>query len=66
MPAEIVTRLHAEVVKACADLEIQKKLAVLGGDVVCNTPAEFRAFLAADIARWKEVAAAAKISLDPK
>lgn len=66
VPAEIVTRLHAEVVKACADQEIQKKLAVLGGDVVCNTPAEFRAFLAADIARWKEVATAAKISLDPK
>jgi tripartite-type tricarboxylate transporter receptor subunit TctC len=66
VPAEIVTRLHAEVVKACADQEIQKKLAVLGGDVVCNTPAEFRAFLGADIARWKEVATAAKISLDPK
>ena len=66
VPAEIVTRLHAEVVKACADQEIQKKLAVLGGDVVCNTPAEFRTFLAADIARWKEVATAAKITLDPK
>ena len=32
-------------------------LAVLGGETVCNTPAEFGAFLDADIARWKDVAA---------
>lgn len=56
VPPAIVQRLHAEIAKACADAEVQQKLSVLGGETVCNTPAEFGAFLDADIARWKDVA----------
>ena len=63
VPPAIVERLHAEIVKACADTQIQEKLAVLGGETVCNSPAEFKSFLAADIARWKEVAGKANITL---
>ncbi|KUL95107.1 hypothetical protein DK26_13865 [Bosea sp. WAO] len=63
VPPAIVERLHAEIVKACADTQIQEKLAVLGGETVCNSPAEFKSFLAADIARWKEVAGKASITL---
>lgn len=63
VPPAIVERLHAEIVKACADTQIQEKLAVLGGETVCNSPAEFKAFLAADIARWKEVAGKANVTL---
>ncbi len=63
VPQAIVERLHAEIVKACADTQIQEKLAVLGGETVCNSPAEFKSFLAADIARWKDVAGKAKVTL---
>ncbi len=66
VPQAVITRLHGEIVKACADADVQQKLAVLGGQTVCNTPAEFGAFLAADIARWKDVATKANISLEPK
>jgi tripartite-type tricarboxylate transporter receptor subunit TctC len=31
---------------------------------VCNTPAEFAAFVAADVKRWREVAAKAGIRLE--
>jgi tripartite-type tricarboxylate transporter receptor subunit TctC len=63
VPPAIVERLHAEIVKACSDTQIQEKLAVLGGETVCNSPAEFKSFLAADIARWKEVAGKANVTL---
>ena len=63
VPPAIVERLHAEIVKACADTQIQEKLAVLGGETVCNSPAEFKSFLAADIARWKDVAGKANVTL---
>lgn len=63
VPPAIVERMHAEIVKACADTQIQEKLAVLGGETVCNSPAEFKAFLAADIARWKDVAGKAGVTL---
>ncbi|ODT44095.1 MAG: hypothetical protein ABS59_21500 [Methylobacterium sp. SCN 67-24] len=63
VPPAIVERLHAEIVKACADTQIQEKLAVLGGETVCNSPAEFKSFLAADIARWKGVAGKAGVTL---
>jgi tripartite-type tricarboxylate transporter receptor subunit TctC len=66
VPEPIIARLHGEIGKACADQEVQQKLAVLGGETVCNTPAEFRAFLTADIARWKDVAAKANIALQPQ
>ncbi|WP_181832651.1 Bug family tripartite tricarboxylate transporter substrate binding protein [Bosea caraganae] len=64
LPQPIVDKLHAEIAKACADKEVQEKLAVLGGETVCNSPAEFRSFLAADIARWKDVAAKASIKIE--
>lgn len=63
VPPAIVERLHAEIVKACADTQIQEKLAVLGGETVCNSPAEFKSFLATDIARWKDVAGKAGVTL---
>lgn len=63
VPPAIIERLHAEIVKACADTQIQEKLAVLGGETVCNSPAEFKTFVAADIARWKDVAGKANVTL---
>lgn len=63
LPQPILSKLHAEIVKACSDKSLQERLASLGGETVCNTPAEFATFLAADIARWREVAKKGNISL---
>ena len=51
-PAAIVNRLHAEIVKVLALPEIRDRIAGEGAEVVGDTPAQFAAFLKADIARW--------------
>jgi tripartite-type tricarboxylate transporter receptor subunit TctC len=63
-PDAIIARV-AEVVKAaCGDAEFGKRFDALGGELVCNTPAEFAAFVAADLKRWREVAEKAGIRLE--
>jgi tripartite-type tricarboxylate transporter receptor subunit TctC len=62
-PPAIVSKLHREVVKVIAMPDIQKAFAAQAAVPVGNSPAEFRAFIEAEIKRWKEVAQAAKISL---
>jgi tripartite-type tricarboxylate transporter receptor subunit TctC len=62
-PPAIVNKLHREVVKVIAMPDIQKAFAAQAAVPVGNSPAEFRAFIEAEIKRWKEVAQAAKISL---
>jgi tripartite-type tricarboxylate transporter receptor subunit TctC len=51
-PAAIVNRLHAEIIKILAQPEIRDRIAGEGAEVVGDTPAQFAAFLKADIARW--------------
>ena len=63
VPLPILSKLHAEIAKACSDKALQERLASLGGETVCNTPAEFAAFLASDVARWRDVAKKGNISL---
>jgi tripartite-type tricarboxylate transporter receptor subunit TctC len=63
VPQAILSKLHAEIAKACSDTSLQERLASLGGEIVCNTPAEFAAFLASDVARWRDVAKKGNISL---
>ena len=48
----IVNRLHAEIIKILAQPEIKDRIAGEGAEVVGDTPAQFAAFLQADIARW--------------
>jgi tripartite-type tricarboxylate transporter receptor subunit TctC len=64
VPESIVAKLHAEIVRACAERDLQDRLAVLGGETVCDGPSEFESFLASDIARWKDVAGRARISIE--
>jgi tripartite-type tricarboxylate transporter receptor subunit TctC len=54
-PPEVVNILHDAVVEILKLPEVQKKLAEDGSEAVGSTPAEFAAFLAADMARWKKV-----------
>lgn len=52
---EIVQRLHAEARRALTSPEIAEKLARTGNTPVVSTPAEFTAFVRAEIAKWARV-----------
>jgi len=54
-PPAIVRRLNADIVKVLGMPDIKKRIAGQGAEVVGNTPAQFDAFLKADIARWAPV-----------
>ena len=54
-PAAIVNRLHAEIVKIMQMPDIRERWAALGADPLSNAPAEFAAFLKADIGKWAKV-----------
>lgn len=56
VPAEIVRRVHAEVVKALAVPEVRKHLAENGLVPVGSSPEEFAEFLRNDIARQASIA----------
>ena len=51
-PEAIVTRLNAEIRKGMTAPEVVARLAPEGADVMVNSPAEFRAFIASEMARW--------------
>ncbi len=54
-PAEIVTRLHTEILRTLGDAEVKERMKTLGAVLVGNTPAEFATFLRADLVKWAEV-----------
>jgi tripartite-type tricarboxylate transporter receptor subunit TctC len=54
-PPAIVTRIHAEVVKALASSEMKERLAAEGAEVVGSAPTEFAAFFRSEIKKWSEV-----------
>ncbi len=63
-PKEIVDRIAAETKKALADPAMRDKLAEQGIVAVGNTPDEFRAFVAEEVARWAQVVKEAGIKAE--
>jgi tripartite-type tricarboxylate transporter receptor subunit TctC len=63
-PKEIVDRIAAEAKKALADPAMKAKLAEQGIVAVGNTPDEYRAFVAEEIARWAKVIKDAGIKME--
>lgn len=63
-PVAIINSLHEQLTQVLAEPELKEKLRLQYMDPVGNTPAEFRALLAADVARWKPVVEKNKINLD--
>jgi len=55
LPREILTRLHTVAVKAAQHPELRARLEPDGSRVVAGTPEEFRAFLVADVEKWRQV-----------
>jgi tripartite-type tricarboxylate transporter receptor subunit TctC len=54
-PQAIVSRLHAETVKALALPDIRERLAGLGAEGVGNSPVQFAAFVKSEIRKWARV-----------
>lgn len=63
-PAEIVSKLNAEVNQILHEPALVETLRAQGLVAVGGTPADFAKLIAADLARWGEVVKAAKISAD--
>jgi tripartite-type tricarboxylate transporter receptor subunit TctC len=55
LPAPIVARLHAELTKALHQTDVRERIVADGSEPVGSSPAEFRDFMAADLAKWAKV-----------
>lgn len=55
VPRDIVTKLHADIVKVMARADVKERLAADGAQPVANTPEQFAAHIKAEIARWAPV-----------
>jgi tripartite-type tricarboxylate transporter receptor subunit TctC len=64
MDAALTQRVHAEVVAALRSADVREKLSGEGSEIVASSPAEFREFMRADIAKWAKVVKAAGMKLD--
>ena len=54
-PKAIVDRLSGEIARATRLADVREKLTGQGFGVVGSTPAEFDAFVRAEVAKWKRV-----------
>jgi tripartite-type tricarboxylate transporter receptor subunit TctC len=60
-PRAVLDRVRAELVKALADADVQKRFAELGVEGRSSTPEQLRDFFTSESARWSRVVEAAKI-----
>ena len=63
-PQAIIDLLHVNTVDVLKDATLRAKMIEQGADLIGNTPAEFRAYIAAETARMAQVIKNAKIQLD--
>jgi tripartite-type tricarboxylate transporter receptor subunit TctC len=64
MPAPLVKRLHDELVRALALPDVRSRIATDGAEPVGSAPEEFRAFMAADLAKWAKLVKESGAKLD--
>ena len=62
--SDIIEKLSAAFAQAVNEPGVRKRLEDLGSDVIGSTPQELEDFVTSEIAKWKEVARQANISLD--
>ena len=63
-PAEVVTKLNAQVVQILSDPEMARRLASQGAEPRSTTPDELARFMRVEFERWKKVIKAAGIKLE--
>ena len=61
MPPELAARIQADLKTSLQDPVVQKTLEQIGATAVGSTPAEFDAFMHAEVAKWQPVLKAANI-----
>ncbi len=54
-PSEVVAKLNAEITKALQDAAVRARLAGQGADVYGSTPAEYGAYIRAEMPRWAKI-----------
>ena len=60
-PRDVVDRMQQEIAKVLRSPEVQEKLSASGAEPVGNTPEQFGAYIAAEVAKWDRVVKQAKI-----
>ena len=60
-PEPIIARLHSEIATLLAAPETRARLAAEGAEAIASKPADFAAFVRAEIKKWDEVGKAANI-----
>ncbi len=63
-PREIINRLHAEIRRSLQAPRVRAFLLAGGYEPIGNSPAEFTQFIAAELARFAEIARVAKIKVE--
>src|SRR3954449_13196269 len=63
-PEAVQARLRAATARILADPDYAARLATMAGEPMVMTPEQASAFVAAEVRKWKAVAAAAKIQID--
>jgi tripartite-type tricarboxylate transporter receptor subunit TctC len=63
-PREIIDRLHSEVVRSVATPKVSQVLASIGTVPITNSPAEFRAFMRNESAKWAKVIKTANLKAE--
>jgi tripartite-type tricarboxylate transporter receptor subunit TctC len=63
-PKPIIDKLHAEMTKAMKTPELRERFAGVGADTVANTPAQFSAFIDAELKKWGQVIRTAGVKLE--
>ncbi len=63
-PKAVVERLNKELNLVLNDKTIEKKIEDQGAEVEASTPEHLRALVQSEVARWKKVVVAAKITVD--
>lgn len=64
LPADVLEKLHAGIVRALRTQMVQEKFAAAGAIAVEDTPAAFAKIIADDIVKWKKVAESGHITAD--
>jgi tripartite-type tricarboxylate transporter receptor subunit TctC len=63
-PPEVVARLNAAALAAMADPMVVEQMAGFSAEIVASTPEELAAHVAAELAKWQPVVAAANIKVE--